>query len=72
MCSKPRMTDHSGGAPADLAEQLAAVIEECAAAVRTQDGAATGELAERLAAAWAVLTRADPEVAARMARYTET
>jgi hypothetical protein len=55
--------------PADLAEQLAAAIEECAAAVRSTDGAAAGELAERLAAAWAMLTRVDPDMAARMARY---
>ncbi len=57
--------------PADLAEQLATAIEECAAAVRSQEGTAAGELAGLLAAAWAMLTRADPEVAARMARYCD-
>ncbi|MGH3303651.1 MAG: hypothetical protein ACRDOK_18625 [Streptosporangiaceae bacterium] len=72
MCSSASAAARASGPPADLAEQLAAAIEECAAAVRSQDGAATGELAERLAAAWAMLTRADPEVAARMATYSET
>jgi hypothetical protein len=70
MCSNVRTTATTALAPADLGEQLAAAIEECAAAVRGQDGAASGELAERLAAAWAMLTRADPEVAERMARYS--
>lgn len=72
MCSNARATGEAGVAPANLAEQLATAIEECAAAVRSQDGAATGDLAGRLAAAWAMLTRADPELAARMASYAET
>jgi hypothetical protein len=71
MCSNVRTADPADAPPADLAEQLATAIEECAAAVRSQDGAAAGELAARLAAAWAMLTRADPEVAARMARYCD-
>ena len=50
MCSNDWTAAHADRAP-DLAEQLAAAIEECAAAVRSQDGAAAGELAERLAAA---------------------
>jgi hypothetical protein len=69
VCSKIRAVTDGSTAPADLAEQLAAAIEACAAAVRSQDGEAAGALAEQLAAAWAVLTRADPEIAARMARY---
>jgi hypothetical protein len=72
MCSKSGTVAHADRTPDDLAEQLATAIEECAAAVRSQDGAAAGELAGQLAAAWAMLTRADPEVAARMARYSET
>jgi uncharacterized protein YceH (UPF0502 family) len=72
MCSNGETAAETRDSTADLADQLAAAIEECAAAVRSQDGAATGELAERLAAAWAMLTRADPEIAARMARYSET
>jgi hypothetical protein len=71
MCSNVWTATSGTPQPADLAEQLATAIEECAAAVRNQDGAATGELAGRLAAAWAMLTRADPEVAARMARYCD-
>jgi hypothetical protein len=69
MCSNVSTAAHATAPPADLAEQLATAIEECAAAVRCQEGAVAGEIAERLAAAWAVLTRADPEMAARMARY---
>jgi hypothetical protein len=72
MCSNTRTTTDAAVTADDLAQQLAAAIEDCAAAVRDQDGAAAGELAERLAAAWAMLTRADPEVAARMARYSDT
>jgi hypothetical protein len=72
MCSNQWTAAHAGSPPADLAEQLAAAIEECAVAVRSHDGQAAGELAERLAAVWAMLTRADPEVAARVARYSET
>jgi hypothetical protein len=72
MCSNSDTAAEAGVSTADLADQLAAAIEECAAAVRSQDGAATGELAERLAAAWTTLTRADPEVAARMSRYSQT
>jgi hypothetical protein len=71
MCSKVWTAADDSPPPAELAEQLATAIEECAAAVRSQDGAAAGELAGRLAAAWAMLTRADPEVAARMARYCD-
>ena len=69
MCSNVSRT--AGASPAALAEQLATAIEECAAAVRSQEGAAAGELAGRLAATWAMLVRADPEMAARMARYSD-
>jgi hypothetical protein len=71
MCSNVWTAADAGAPRADLAEQLATAIEECAAAVRSQEGAAAGELAGRLAAAWAMLTRADPDVAARMARYCD-
>jgi hypothetical protein len=71
MCSNLWTAPGASIRPADLADQLATAIEECAAAVRSHDGTATGELAGRLAAAWAMLTRADPEVAARMARYCD-
>jgi hypothetical protein len=71
MCSNLSTAADASAPPADLAEQLATAIEECAAAVRSQEGVAAGELAGRLAAAWAMLTRADPELAARMARYSD-
>jgi hypothetical protein len=71
MCSNVSTAAGASAPPTDLAVQLATAIEECAAAVRSQDGAAAGELAGRLAAAWAMLTRADPEMAARMARYSD-
>ena len=71
MCSNVTTAADADAPSADLAEQLASAIEECAAAVRSQDGAAAGELVGRLAAAWAMLTRADPEMAARMARYND-
>jgi hypothetical protein len=71
MCSNLWASPAASARPADLAEQLASAIEECAAAVRSQDGTVAGDLAGRLAAAWAMLTRADPEVAARMATYCD-
>jgi hypothetical protein len=71
MCSKIWTAADASAPPSDLAEQLATAIEECAAAVASQEGAAAGEFAGRLAAAWAMLTRADPEMAARMARYSD-
>jgi hypothetical protein len=71
MCSNTSPPANERAASAGLAEQLAAAIEECAAAVREQDGTAAGELAVRLAAAWAMITRADPEVATRMAKYSD-
>ena len=70
MCSNAWVPSDASPA-AGLAERLAAAIEDCAAAVRSQDGEAAGEVASQLAAAWAMLTRADPEVAARMARYSD-
>jgi hypothetical protein len=55
---------------ADLATRLAAAIDElAAAATREQDPADSG-LAERLARAWAIIVAADPELAARTARYS--
>jgi hypothetical protein len=54
---------------ANVATQLAWAIDECAAAALDPGGAANPDLARRLAAAWAVLTDADPELAARAARY---
>lgn len=55
--------------PAALAAQLARAIDDCTAAALDPGGAADPDLAGRLAAAWAVLMDADPELAARAARY---
>jgi hypothetical protein len=56
-------------AAADVATQLAWAIDDCAAAALDPAGAANPDLARRLAAAWSMLTDADPELAARAARY---
>ncbi|HUD78583.1 MAG TPA: hypothetical protein VMR00_12085 [Streptosporangiaceae bacterium] len=55
---------------ADLASQLAAAIDELAAAISANADDAAPDLAARLAGAWAMITAADPELAARMARYS--
>jgi hypothetical protein len=60
MCSKP--------AAEDLAARLRTMIDELAADASTGDDA-SDELAARLASAWALLADADPELAARTARY---
>jgi hypothetical protein len=55
----------------DLASRLSRVIDAVAAAA---DGAgpADEEVAARLAAAWALIAEADPELAERTARYRRT
>jgi hypothetical protein len=60
---------------ADSADQTAAAVakavDDLAAAVGAGDDDASGpELAAQLADAWAMITAADPELAARMARYS--
>jgi len=60
MCSNP--------ATGDLAARLRTMIDELAAEVSTGDD--DGGLAARLASAWALLADADPELAARTARYS--
>jgi hypothetical protein len=57
-------------AEAELATMLAAAIDELAAAA-DQD-AASSDVAARLAWAWAMITAADPELAARTARYSHS
>lgn len=56
---------------ADLASQLAAAIDELAAAISANADDAAPDLAARLAGAWTMITAADPELAARMARYSD-
>jgi hypothetical protein len=57
---------HAG---ADLAARLAATIDELAAAASAEADAGSPDVAERLARAWTMITAADPELAARTARY---
>jgi hypothetical protein len=74
MCSKdvePARTDPARSV-ADIASRLAAAIDELAATANGDQDAAAGELAERLALAWAMIVSADPELAARTARYSRS
>ena len=55
-----------------LAARLAVAIEELAAAASSDNDAIADDMAERLARAWALITAADPELAARTARYSRS
>jgi hypothetical protein len=68
MCSKAARRDPA----ADLAVRLAAAIDSLAAAGAENDGIADGDLPARLAGAWAMIAAADPELAARTARYSRS
>jgi hypothetical protein len=57
---------------ADLATRLAAEIDALTSAGDDADDAAESDLAARLASAWAMITAADPELAARTARYSRS
>jgi hypothetical protein len=57
-------------AKAALAARLAAAIEELALATGADADAASPDVASRLAQAWAMITAADPELAARTADYS--
>jgi hypothetical protein len=72
MCSKVISAGWPARREADLATRLAAAIDELAAAAGTDQEAADSDLAERLARAWAMITAADPELAARTARYSRS
>ena len=67
MCSKTGL-----GAPsaADTAAAVARAVDTLAAAITAGDDATAPEFAAQLAGAWAMITAADPELAARMARYS--
>jgi hypothetical protein len=69
MCSNASAAGKLAAGAADVAAQLAMAIDECAAAARRPGRAAETDLAGRLAAVWAILTAADPELAACTARY---
>jgi hypothetical protein len=68
MCSNARQPDSA----ADLATRLAAAIDALTSAGEDADEAAESDLAVRLASAWAMITAADPELAARTARYSRS
>lgn len=72
MCSNASSPGQDGAAAAEVAAQLASAIDECAVAAHHPAGAAEPDLAGRLAAVWAMLTAADPELAAIAARYTRS
>jgi hypothetical protein len=69
MCSNVDVPGQAGAAAAEVAAQLASAIDECAAAAHRSGGAAEPDVSGRLAAMWAMLTAADPELAACTARY---
>jgi hypothetical protein len=53
-----------------MAAAVAKAVDELAAAISAGSDATGPELAAQLAGAWAMITAADPELAARMARYS--
>jgi hypothetical protein len=69
MCSNDSSADDAPASADDVAAQLARAIDDCAAVARNPEEAADPRLAARLAALWAMLTDADPDLAARAARY---
>jgi hypothetical protein len=66
MCSKASALPQS----ADLAGRLGSVIDDLATMADGARVADDGELAARLAAAWALIAEVDPELADRTARYS--
>jgi hypothetical protein len=66
MCSSDSRRPEDGG----LADRLGSAIEDVAAVARTGEHAPDRELTARLAAAWALIAEADPELADRTARYS--
>jgi hypothetical protein len=72
MCSNVRPSGRAVRPEADVAARLAAAIDELAAAAGTDQDSAESDLAQRLARAWSIITAADPELAARTARYSRS
>ena len=72
MCSSVSSPGGLKGAAAEVAAKLAGAIDECAAAAHSSGGAEGPDLTTRLAAMWAMLTDADPELAACTARYSRS
>jgi hypothetical protein len=57
-------------AGSDLADRLGSVLDELEAAADSAERLASDDLTARLAAAWALIAEADPELADRAARYS--
>lgn len=56
--------------PEDLAGRIGAVIDDLAAAAGAGERSANDDLTARLAAIWALIAEADPELAERTAKYS--
>jgi len=69
MCSRGDSRRQATTRAAEVADRLARAIDECAAATYNPGWAAEPDVASRLAAMWAMLTDADPDLADRAARY---
>jgi hypothetical protein len=67
MCSKASADSAAQPRDGDLAVRLGSAIDELAAAAGADDPGR--DLTARLAAAWALIAEADPELAERTARY---
>jgi hypothetical protein len=67
MCSNGGARELSAS---DTAAAVARAVDTLAAAITAGDDATAPEFAAQLAGAWAMITAADPELAARMARYS--
>ena len=71
MCSIAGQSGRAEARLPDFAARLATAIDECAAAVSGRYDPAAADTAARLAAAWALVTSADPGLAARIACYSD-
>jgi hypothetical protein len=66
MCSNASRRAERDG----LADRLGSAIDDVAAAAKADEQAPDRDLTARLAAAWALIAEADPELADRAARYS--
>jgi hypothetical protein len=69
MCSILGTPGRVTAVAADVAARLASAIDDCATVAQRPSAASEPDLAERVAALWTMLTDADPELAARTAKY---
>jgi hypothetical protein len=71
MCSIARGADTNDSATGDLAATIARMIDAVADAAGAPEDVECPDIAARLASAWAIIAAADPEIAARSARYSD-